>query len=141
MKTLADVQAKLDQVVFDEYGDADYIAMNEIVVLIRQLSNPRQAVPLLIQWFEAHGKYNLGTPGPFVHFIEERLDYFELLEASLVSRPTSHTTWMANRIANSGPDRASYWVAVLEQVTTHPLADVACKEAAQSFIRRLRHYR
>ena len=135
MSKFSDIQAMLEAIPF-ENGEADNEAMRSVVSAIRQMDAPREMVPLLFRWFEAHSEHVVGSPGPFVHFIEEELDYFRALEESLSAKPTDHTAWMVNRIANgeTDPTKAIHWVTLLKAVACHPLADEACKETAQDFI-------
>ena len=99
---------------------------------------PRQAVPLLFDWFEAHAGQDVGSPGAFVHFIEEKLDFFPLLLASLARKPTGITVWMVNRIANAATNapEIQQWIDVLQAALVHPLADEECRDDAQHFLQR-----
>ena len=137
MQNLASIQQLIDAIPFDD-GDVDVLAMDEAVLAIDRLPEPRQAVPMLFDWFEAHAGLFVGSPGAFVHFIEEKLDYFPLLLASLARKPTGITVWMVNRIANaatSAPE-IQQWIDVLQAALVHPLADEECRDEAQHFLDR-----
>ena len=137
MQSLAPIKTRLDAIGFED-GEADVLAMDETVLAIDRLPEPRQAVPLLFDWFEAHAGQDVGSPGAFVHFIEEKLDFFPLLLASLARRPTGITVWMVNRIANaatSAPE-VQLWIDVLQAAMVHPLADEECRDDAQHFLQR-----
>ena len=137
MQSLAAIKTLLDTIGFED-GEADVLAMDEVVLAIDRLPEPRQAVPLLFDWFEAHAGQDVGSPGAFVHFIEEKLDFFPLLLASLARRPTGITVWMVNRIANaatSAPE-VQLWIDVLQAAMVHPLADEECRDDAQHFLQR-----
>ena len=137
MQSLAAIKTRLDAIGFED-GEADVLAMDEVVLAIDRLPEPRQAVPLLFDWFEAHAGQHVGSPGSFVHFIEEKLDFFPLLLASLARRPTGITVWMVNRIANaatSAPE-IQQWIEVLQAALVHPLADAECRDDAQHFLER-----
>ena len=137
MQSLAAIKTRLDTVGFED-GEADVLAMDVVVLAIDRLPEPRQAVPLLFDWFEAHAGQDVGSPGAFVHFIEEKLDFFPLLLASLARKPTGITVWMVNRIANaatSAPE-LQQWIDVLQAALVHPLADEECRDDAQHFLQR-----
>ena len=137
MQSLAAIKALLDAIGFED-GEADVLAMDETVLAIDRLPEPRQAVPLLFDWFEAHAGQDVGSPGAFVHFIEEKLDFFPLLLASLARKPTGITVWMVNRIANAATNAPEIqpWIDVLQAALVHPLADEECRDDAQHFLQR-----
>ena len=137
MQNLASIQQLIDAIPF-EGGEVDVLAMDEVVLAIDRLPEPRQAVPLLFDWFEAHAGQDVGSPGAFVHFIEEKLDFFPLLLASLARRPTGITVWMVNRIANAATSAPEVqpWIDVLQAALVHPLADEECRDDAQHFLQR-----
>ncbi len=92
-------------------------------------------MPQLFQWLETNSLFDFGSSGPFVHFIEENLDYFDLLVASINRKPTDVTVWMVNRVANSKTDEndLAYWVNLLNLVARHPLADEDTVASALDF--------
>ena len=137
MQSLAAIKTLLDAIGFED-GEADVLAMDEVVLAIDRLPEPRQAVPLLFDWFEAHAGQDVGSPGAFVHFIEEKLDFFPLLLASLARKPTGITVWMVNRIANAATNAPEIqpWIDVLQAALVHPLADEECRDDAQHFLQR-----
>ena len=137
MQSLAAIKTLLDTIGFED-GEADVLAMDEVVLAIDRLPEPRQAVPLLFDWFEAHAGMFVGSPGAFVHFIEEKLDFFPLLLASLARKPTGITVWMVNRIANAATSAPEVqpWIDVLQAALAHPLADEECRDDAQHFLQR-----
>ena len=137
MQSLAAIKTLLDTVGFED-DEADVLAMDEVVLAIDRLPEPRQAVPLLFDWFEAHAGQDVGSPGAFVHFIEEKLDFFPLLLASLARKPTGITVWMVNRIANAATSAPEVqpWIDVLQAALVHPLADEECRDDAQHFLQR-----
>ena len=137
MQSLAAIKTLLDAIGFED-GEADVLAMGEVVLAIDRLPEPRQAVPLLFDWFEAHAGQDVGSPGAFVHFIEEKLDFFPLLLASLARKPTGITVWMVNRIANAATNAPEIqpWIDVLQAALVHPLADEECRDDAQHFLQR-----
>ena len=137
MQSLAAIKTLLDAIGFED-GEADVLAMDEAVLAIDCLPEPRQAVPLLFDWFEAHAGQDVGSPGAFVHFIEEKLDFFPLLLASLARKPTGITVWMVNRIANAATNAPEIqpWIDVLQAAIAHPLADEECRDDAQHFLQR-----
>ena len=137
MQSFAAIKTLLDAIGFED-GEADVLAMDEVVLAIDRLPDPRQAVPLLFDWFEAHAGQDVGSPGAFVHCIEEKLDFFPLLLVSLARRPTGITVWMVNRIANAATNASEIqqWIDVLQAALAHPLADEECRDDAQHFLQR-----
>ena len=137
MQSLAAIKTLLDAIGFED-GEADVLAMGEVVLAIDRLPEPRQAVPLLFDWFEAHASQHVGSPGAFVHFIEDKLDFFPLLRESLKRRPAVITVWMVNRIANAAKTASEIqdWMAVLQAALQHPLGDEECRSDAQRFLDR-----
>ena len=137
MQDLSAIRQKLGRIGFED-GEVDEVAMDEAVLLIDRLPEPRQAVPLLFDWFEAHASQHVGSPGAFVHFIEDKLDFFPLLRESLKRRPAVITVWMVNRIANAAKTASEIqdWMAVLQAALQHPLADEECRSDAQRFLDR-----
>ena len=137
MQSFAAIKTRLDAIGFED-GEADVLAMDEVVLAIDRLPEPRQAVPLLFDWFEAHAGQDVGSPGAFVHFIEEKLDFFPLLLASLARKPTGITVWMVNRIANAATNAPEIqpWIDVLQAALVHRLADEECRDDAQHFLQR-----
>ena len=137
MQSLASIQQLIDAIAFED-GEADMLAMDEVVLAIDRLPEPRQAVPLLFDWFEAHAGLFVGSPGTFVHFIEDKLDYFPLLLASLARKPTGITVWMVNRIANAATNapEIQQWIDVLQAALAHPQADEECRDEAKHFLDR-----
>ena len=73
----ATILARIERIEF-LYGEADKSEMNDIVEAIEQLDNPREIIPDIIAWFEEHPDEDVGSPGPFVHFVEEDDDYLEI---------------------------------------------------------------
>jgi hypothetical protein len=110
--------------------------MHGVVDAASRLENPREAVPHLFAWFEANAAFDVGNPGPLVHFIERQHDYFDFLAASLARKPTTITLWTVNRIANGAidADERQYSIGQLRGAATHPLADSSCKESAIGFL-------
>jgi hypothetical protein len=136
MINIDEVQQKLSEVTFNS-GEADVEAMYDLVDQLRELKNPREFVPHFFKWFEENSQFDLGSPGPFVHFIEEKIDYVELLASSIERKPTIITVWMANRIANSKTDKneLNYWINLLRTASSHSLADQDALDSALEFMK------
>jgi len=131
--------AHLQQLVAEEIlsADGDEVVANiyEVVEKIRLLEQPRQLIPIIFRWAEENHS-NLIDHEPFRLFIEEQDDYVPALEESISRKPTGLATWMAYRRANGETDRSkvNYWIAVLQKVLLHPLADEECKQQTENFI-------
>lgn len=125
----------LGRIAFDG-DDVDIVAMYEAEKELLRLPDPRAAIPEIFLWFETHRDKWLGSPGPLVHFIEGKFDFFPYLLESLQRLPTDHTVMMANSIANAANDEdaVTEWIRVLEAATRHPLADESCKAAATEML-------
>jgi len=97
MKEVFEIQHMFDEIQFVS-DVADSEAMYAVVDKLRKQEHPREFVSSIFQWLEKNSKYDLGNPGPFVHFIEEESDYFDTLVESIRRKPTDITVWIANRI-------------------------------------------
>lgn len=124
----------LEKIKF-ESDEADREAMYAVVDQLRKVEHPRAFVSHIFKWFEKNSQYDLGSPGPFVHFIEEEFDYFDALVESLHRKPTDITVWMANRIANSKNERheITFWIDVLKVAGSHSFSDESTVESARDF--------
>jgi hypothetical protein len=136
MKQLGDMLTMLTQVPLSA-GEADMHSMYLLVDELKRIEHPRRVVPHFFHWFEANSQFDLGCPGPFVSFIEQERDYFDLLVASIHRKPTDITVWMVNRIANGETDsgEVSRWVDLLQSAVRHPLAHQDTVESALGFVR------
>jgi hypothetical protein len=135
MENLDHIQQLIDSISFPD-DEADRLEMGAVIDAARELDRPRAVIPMLFRWFEANSQFDLGSPGPFVHYIEEQMDYLPALESSWSHKPTHITAWMINRIANSetSSDRINHWIGLLQLALTHPQADELCREEANGFI-------
>lgn len=126
---------EISQISF-ENGEADIEKMYEICDHIERLEHPREIIPHLFSWFENFSSYDVGSPGPFVHFIEESNDYHEFLLESISRKPTEITLWMVNRLLNSDrniSNRDAY-LQVLKNCLTNPLADEDVRQSAIDYL-------
>jgi len=110
--------------------------MVDIIKEIKNDKNPRDYVSVLFNWFELNAGKDVGSPGPFVHFIEMDPDYHGLLLESIRSTPTEITLWMANRMCNStnGKDKES-WVSAIKSTLVNPTSLPGTILEAQSFLK------
>jgi len=62
-----------------------------------------ETVEPILRFMEDHPQIDFGVPGPLVHFVERFYgeEYKRKLIESISRRPTSHTVWMLNRVANA----------------------------------------
>lgn len=124
----------LEKIQF-ESDEADREAMYAVIDELRKVEHPRKFVFHIFKWFEKKSQYDLGSPSPFVHFIEEEFDYFDALVESIHRKPTGITVWMANRIANRKNERheITFWIDVLKVASAHSFADDSTVESAREF--------
>ncbi len=105
-----------------------------------QTSQLEQAIPTLFATFERLPDADFGTPGVLVSTLEELPDYETELVLSIRRKPTYYTVWMLNRILNglshdhAAKEQSAFWLNLILEASTHPLADEAAKEEAQDFI-------
>ncbi|MBI1835001.1 MAG: hypothetical protein HYR92_04470 [Burkholderiales bacterium] len=135
MRQISKIQQMLNEIQF-ESDEADREAMYSVVDELHKLEHPRKFLPQIFQWLEENSKYDLGSPGPFGHFIEEESDYLDFLFESLQRKPTDITVWLANRIANSKNDQSEIasWIEHLKATSVHSLADESTIESALDFV-------
>ena len=97
----------------------------------------------VLRFMEEYPEIDFGTPGSLVHFLERfhNHGYEEKLIESIQRRPTSHTTWMLNRLINGtrAPDLRRRLIALMESAITNPAAHVDAVERATDFLTRLRN--
>lgn len=98
-------------------------------------------IETILQFMENHPTLDFGMPGPLVHFMEKfyHTGYEHKLMESVRRKPTTHTTWMVNRIlngSNSAPERQTF-IDLLKESQTHPLADTDTLQYIQRFLARL----
>jgi len=132
---LAEIMLLIDQIEFS-IGEANTSEMYDLVDIFKELEDERVIIPHIFEFFEQHSEDDLGTPGPFVHFIEESRDYYGLLKESVQRKPTDHTLWMVNRIINDLSDctEKDDWISLLECTLENKNANKYVKEKAQEYI-------
>jgi hypothetical protein len=96
--------------------------------------DPKVWAPALFALMERLDESDLGSPGPIVHTLEACAGYRPLLAESLRRKPTSLTTWMANRILNADPVDADDWLDLLQGAAEHPKASPRARTDAREFL-------
>jgi hypothetical protein len=134
-----DVIAELD--AFVPADEADNVGrIYEILDRLQQLPPELRtsAIPAILALIERNPEAELGSPGPLVHELESIPGYELLLRDSVLRQPADLNIWMVNRILNSdvSPDVRSYWLKVLGEVLTHPLASKEAQHLAADFLKR-----
>jgi hypothetical protein len=132
---LSKIKKLITKIEFDD-KEAELSQMYDLVDLFRELQDERDIVSYLFEWFEMHWDKDLGSPGPFVHFIEEKDDYREALVTSVCRKPTTHSLWMVNRIMNgmqSGIGKDT-WINLLKSVVNNKVSDDCTVKAAEDYI-------
>ena len=130
-----DFEIELKKVEFNEYDEADVEMLYDFIDKIKCLSNKRDAIPAIFNFMEEFHNKELGSPGPLVHFLEEKNDYHRVLKESLSRKPTVVTVWMVNRILNSlNKSEQSEWLSALELASKNELADDIAKDKAKEYL-------
>lgn len=104
---------------------------------ISQLRDAFDAVAPLLQIIEANPHADFGMPGPIVHFVEKyfRCGYEDLLTASVRRSPTTHNTWMLNRVINGvDGDEKEYFLGYLREVPSNLRSDARTIQIAEEFL-------
>ena len=130
-----DFEIELNKVKFDEYDEADLGMLYEFIERIEKLPNKRDAIPAIFNFMEESHDKELGSPGPLVHFVEEKNDYHKALKESLMRKPTVLTLWMVNRIINGVSESEKLdWFSTLETVSSNESADDMAKAEAKRYL-------
>ena len=112
--------------------DFDY-EINEKIELIKAEGAGLETVPPLLRIMERHPLDYFGTPGAMVHFIETFYpDYEPFLIESLNRRPTLHTLWMLNRVANASSDKDKY-LSLMKEIADSENLEKEIRQSAQEF--------
>ena len=128
-----DTSADLDALTLPNSDNGVLLQLEE---LLRGLKDrPNWMLRSLFQLLERHSEHDFGSPGGIVHFLEDypRRNYEAELLASLKRRPTTHTTWMLNRLINgtSGPAKLAL-LDTMNQLCKATQLDV--REDARRFV-------
>lgn len=128
---IAQLQTIVSQKFFDEHADSFVGNWKASGVGIG-------AVEPVLRFIESHPDWDLGSPGPFVHFVEQfyGAGYEQLLLDSIRRRPTVHSAWMLNRIINGEKDavKKQEFMTAMQLATQHALADRATINELNHFL-------
>ena len=117
--------------------------LNALVKELAELNEPEKiqeilflAIERLSNTNEIDPRFDLGTPGSFVHALEKLPNYSKQLIVSIRRYPTPLTVWMINRILNAlkADEERRFWLNLLQESINHPLATSFVKEEAQQFV-------
>lgn len=135
MENTVYVKQLIAEEILSANGDEVLSNLGNVVEKIRILEQPRQLISIIFRWAEENHPYVLDD-SPFLHFIEEKIDFLPALEESINRRPTALTIWIIHRLANgeTDPSKINHWVAILQRILRHPQTDEICREDAESFI-------
>lgn len=101
------------------------------------LPQPERSIRAMFDVMERLPESDLGSPGPFVHSLEQMPGHYEseLIE-SIRRRPTQLTVWMVNRILNATrtSEQRQIYLDLLRLAAEHPAASDAARHDAQQFI-------
>lgn len=101
-----------------------------------------EAVEAVLRFMESQPSLDFGSPGPLVHFVERFNGeaYRDALRASLERKPTSHTAWMLNRVANGARTREGRidLIDLMERARRNPAASEEAVIALTRFLERQR---
>src|SRR5689334_5921148 len=97
-----------------------YVLTNELA----EINEPEKikqilflAIDRLSNSDEIDSRFDLGTPGPFVHTLERLSDYSKQLIESIRRYPTPLAVWMINRILNTviAEEERQFWLNLLQE--------------------------
>lgn len=135
---------KIDEVIEDlnALGENDFKnaasgfdRLQELCDELQDANDPAACIPAMFRAMERLEDFDLGSPGPLVHTLEDwSCKYEASLAESVMRKPTPLSLWMVNRILNGDPKDASTWIAVMRSVLDNPCASVLAKEQAQRFL-------
>jgi len=129
-----DFAAELNKISFIN-GEADLGQMYDFIESLEKSPNQREAIPSVFSFFEQHFDKDFGSPGPLVHFLEEKNDYIGELKVSIERKPTGHTVWMINRVLNEEMiEQREFWLSKLSNVSNHPDVDSEIRKSAEEFL-------
>lgn len=130
-----DFKIELNKIEFDEYDEVDFELLYDFVDRLKALPNNREAISAIFNFIESNHDKQLGSPGPLVHFLEEKNDYYDALKQSSNRKPTALTMWMINRIINAASDTdKAEWLSILEHASKNEAADEIAREEANRFL-------
>ena len=99
-----------------------------------------ETVEPILRFIEEHPDVDFGSPGPLVHFTERffGFGYEDRLLESIDRRPIALTAWMLNRVINGTkePSQRRKFVAAMNDVVSHPLANDETRQRAKRFVER-----
>jgi hypothetical protein len=102
---------------------------------VSALPDPTVVFPEFFALMERLPDCELGTPGPLVHTMEQRVGSYEILLVDSVKRkPTDLGVWMVNRILNGPAKDKAFWMDVLAFAGEHPAASQVVRDGARRFI-------
>jgi hypothetical protein len=100
-----------------------------------------ETVQPILLFIEANPQFELGTPGPVVHFLERfrGRGYEEKLVESIARRPTTHTDWMLNRLIHGTTDPGAKRMLLdsMRGAALNPLTDENARREIRRFLQRL----
>lgn len=103
----------------------------------RSLAVDGSAVRPILVFMEQHSNWDLGSPGPLVHFAEQFFSpvYVQELVASVGRKATAHTLWMLNRVINGETDseRRKQLINLMAQIASTPGVNPEVANEARDF--------
>lgn len=124
--------------LFESREDDDFVSFcYDAVDEIEKYHNKADAIDFIFRLMEDSPNIDFGTPGPFVHFIEEFevSTYEEKLLESLSRKPVFYTLWILNRLINVsvGNDKEKL-LSVMREIINQTNLDVALLDQAKEYI-------
>lgn len=94
------IKEMFDNLQLTEDESTNYESIYQIIDKIDIKNEGRNYLPIFFDFLEKNYNYDIGSPGPMVHIIEEIGGYEKYLFESIKKRPTKSTIMLLNRLFN-----------------------------------------
>lgn len=120
-------------------SEDDYLdGVGDFIDALMQSGLGLEAVEPILRFMEEHADWDLGSPGPLVHFVEGFYGrgYEALLLGSIERKPTPYSAWMLNRVINGEKDsrRKLDFIEAMRKASSHAAIDAATVQQLNEFL-------